>query len=70
MSKPPDRPTFDIALNVFLLVGVMGAALTQQSGIVASDNIVVLGLLYLGGAMAGFGLNAVWKWLRGQGAGA
>ena len=67
MSKPPERPTFDVALNIFLLVGVLGAALVQQSGIIPTDNMVVLGLLYLGGAMAGFGLNAIWKWLRGRG---
>ena len=67
MTKPPERPTFDIALNVFLLIGVMGAMLVQQSGLIATDNIVLLGLLYLGGAMVGFGLNAIWKRLRGRG---
>lgn len=66
MSKPPERPTFDIALNVFLLIGVLGAALVQQSGIIPTDSTLALGLLYLGGAMVGFGLNAIWKWLRGR----
>lgn len=67
MSKPPQRPTFDIALNVFLLIGILGAALVQNSGIVAADSTVELGLLYFGGAMAGFALNALWKTLRGRG---
>lgn len=67
MSTPPERPTFDIALNVFLLLGILGAALVQSSGLVDAESTVELGLLYFAGAMAGFALNALWKRLRRRG---
>ena len=59
-----ERPKYNIAFNVCTLIGIGVVAVLHNAGIFATTNLILVGIIYLGGVVLGFLLYRIYRLVR------